>query len=260
MKKRVLIISDLHCGHQVGLSPPRLHNPVIEDQRNIKFAMVRKELWDFFSSEVEANKPYDILIVNGDCLEGKGERSGATELITADRKAQCAIAQEIIEFIGAPIIRMTYGTPSHTGTEEDWEDIIADAVGAKIGSHEWFEINGVIFDCKHKIGSSVIPHGRLTPLAREILWNQIWSSRGQTPKADVLIRSHTHYYEAIDHDGCRGFITPCLQGFGSKYGSRQCSGTIDIGLIIGDIYSKGEIDWKIRTAQGQTQIAKAEQL
>jgi hypothetical protein len=233
---------------------------MVEDARQAKYVKVRQEVWKYFSERVKAYKPIDILFVNGDSLEGKGERSGSTELITSDRTVQCRIAQKVIEFLDPAKIRMTYGTPSHTGKEEDWEDIIADAVGAKIGSHEWFDVNGVIFDLKHKIGSSNIPHGRLTALAREILWQRMWASRNQVPKADILIRSHAHYYEECFHDECRGFITPALQGFGSKFGARQCSGTVDIGFVVFDIYDKGKYIWQPEFIKGQTQLATAERL
>ena len=258
--KRVLAMGDPHCGHQVGLSPPEYHMPTTSDHKFIKLAKVRRSVWNWFDRELKPFRPINILINNGDALDGKGERSGGTEQITSDRKVQCDIAKKVIEFIDPSIIRMTYGTPYHTGSGEDWEDIVAEAVGAKIGSHEWFEINGKIFDCKHKIAASGIPHGKLTPLAKEILWNRIWHSRGMQPKADVLLRSHTHSYDQIDHDGCLGFILPALQGFGSKYGSRACSGTVDIGFVIIDVYNNGEIRWVKRLAEIEITKAKAEKL
>ncbi len=255
--KRLLTISDLHCGHQTGLTPPGYYVP-IKGQKQEKYAAVRKELWSFFHEKIEIRRPYDLLVINGDALEGKGIRSGGTELITTDRNAQCEIARMIIEYINAPQIRMVYGTPSHTGTEEDWEDIIADKVGAHIGSHEWYSINGTMFDFKHKIGSSTIPHGRLTPLAREIMWNRLWHSRGMQPKADVLVRSHDHYFEQCDHDECLGFITPALQGFGNKFGSRECSGTVDLGFLVFDCYEDGGLIWHKEIIKGKTMVAQAE--
>lgn len=258
--KRTLATGDWHCGHQVGLSPPKYHTPTTDDHKYVKLATVRRDVWKWFEEALAPWMPIDNLILNGDALDGPGDRSGGTELITPDRKVQCDIAMGVIEFIDPTVIRMTFGTPYHTGTKEDWEDIIADAAGAKIGSHEWYEINGKIFDCKHKIGSSQIPHGRLTPLAREILWNRMWYSRGQQPKADVLLRSHDHYYEQCDHDGCLGFILPALQGFGSKFGARQCSGTVDIGFTIIDVYDNGEIEWKTKLAEIEITRATAERL
>jgi len=255
--KRVLVISDMHCGHQTGLTPSSYY-VAVKGQRQEKWAYVRRELWSFFSEGIEKWRPYDLLIVNGDALEGKGVRSGGTELITTDRNAQCEIAQQVIEYIKSPIIRMVYGTASHTGTEEDWEDMIAKNVGAKIGSHEWYTINGTTFDFKHKIGSSTIPHGRLTPLARDILWNRLWHSQGQQPLADILVRSHAHYFEQCEHEQCLGFITPALQGFGNKFGSRECSGTVDLGFLIFDCYEGGEVLWHKELIVGKTMRATAE--
>lgn len=261
MQKRLIVISDLHCGHLSGLTPPDYWIELAKhDQKRNKLALVQRELWEEFAAIIDAHRPYNICLCNGDAIEGKGARSGGTELISSDRKTQTDMAAKVIRFIDAPINRMTYGTPSHTGDDEDWEDIVAEKVGAKIGSHEWFEVNGVIIDAKHKVGSSVIPHGRLTSLAREVLWNREWTLRGLQLKADILLRSHVHYYEEIYHDQCRAATTPCLQGMGSKYGARQCSGTVDFGVIIIDIYEDGHYTWNPQFIIGQTQQAIAEAL
>ena len=259
--KRILVTSDWHCGHQVGLSPEKYHAPTADDHKFKKLSNVRSEIWKWFAQTVDKIKPVDVLIINGDALDGKGDKYGGTEQITPDRKVQCDIAMDVIEYIDPSVIRMTYGTSYHVSANgEEWEDIIADKAGAKIGSHEWYEVNGVVIDCKHKIVSSQIPHGRLTALAREILWAKMWNARNQQPEPDILIRSHVHYFEHVKHDGCLGFITPALQGFGSKYGARQCSGTVDIGFLVIDIYNDGEIKWKEYIANTGTTETKAEKL
>lgn len=242
------------------VKPEKYHAPTADDPRFIKLANVRRDIWEWFASEVKKIKPVDVLLINGDALDGKGDRSGGTEQITPDRKVQCDIAMDVIEYIDPSVLRMTFGTPYHTGTGEDWETIIADKADAKIGSHEWYEVNGVVIDCKHKIVSSQIPHGRLTALAREILWAKMWAARQQQPQPDIIIRSHVHYFEQVKHDNCLGFITPALQGLGSKYGARQCSGTVDIGFLVIDIYNDGEIKWKEYIANTGTTETKAEKL
>ena len=42
-------------------------------------------------------------------------------------------------------------------SSEDFEELIAKELNAKIGSHEWLDIRGNIFDIKHHIGSSSSP-------------------------------------------------------------------------------------------------------
>ncbi len=232
--KRMVVISDMHCGHLVGLTPPRWHY-----QNDGKLYKNQKELWRFYTETIDSLKPIDILVVNGDAIDGKGYRAGGADQKTTDRLEQVEMAVECIEYAQAKTVRMTYGTPYHTGSEEDWESIIADRVGAKIEGHAFFDIDGVVFDIKHKVGGSSIPHGRNTALLREKLWNTMWSERDQQRRADVLIRSHVHYHTfGGTHVGIT-MTTPALQGFGSKYGVRQCSGIVDIGMIYFDIDKEG---------------------
>jgi hypothetical protein len=259
--KRVMATGDWHTGHQVGLSTPEFHAPTIDEPKYLKLANVRKDIWEWFAEHLKPWLPIDILLINGDATDGKGEKSGGTEQLTADRKIQCDMAYRVIEFIDPTIIRMTYGTRYHVSSSgEDWEDLLADKAGATIGSHEWYEVNGKIIDLKHKISGSQIPHGRYTPIAREMLWNREWSIDGSQPKADILLRSHCHYFSPIKYDGSIGMTLPALQGFGSKYGARECSGKVDIGFVIFDIYNNGEIQWQEVLAKTTTMQAKAEQL
>lgn len=252
--KTVVIESDYHCGHVVGLTPPSYQSASGSLE---KFGEMQKSVWKYRAEILKKLQPIHLLIVNGDCIDGKGERSGGTELIESDRTEQCQMAIQSIEAAKAKNIVMTFGTPYHTGVTEDFERMIADAVGAKIGSHEWVDVNGVIFDCKHKINSSIIPHGRHTAIARDHLWNQLWSIDEQQPLADVIIRSHVHYCTFNGDPDYMAITTPGLQGYGSKFGARQCSGRVHIGLISFNISEKGDYSWLPHIMRNELQKAKA---
>lgn len=245
-KKTVLVISDLHCGHRIGLTPPDYMYP---DKTKNKiasyFGKLQREIWEWFTSEVKSLGKIDVLIVNGDCIDGKGKRSGGTELITTDLFLQAEMATQVIQSIKAKKIFMTYGTPYHVGDSEDMEDIIAREVGADIKGQQFIEVNGNIFDVKHKTGGSSVPHSRATAVSREALWNEIWSmSDNSQPRADVVIRSHVHYYNQSGNHKKIGMTTPALQGFGSKYGERQCSGVVDIGFVVFEVKGKNDYTFK----------------
>jgi hypothetical protein len=94
----------------------------------------RREGWDWFAGQIDSirrennaykNKGIDILIVNGDAIDGRGEKSKSTELIATDQQEQCDIATECIEYVGAKSILMSRGTPYHTGKGEKWENLMA---------------------------------------------------------------------------------------------------------------------------------------
>jgi hypothetical protein len=257
--KRVVIISDMHCGHVVGLTPPNWQQSITEEDHNWdKCALLQREIWKFFVQTQKSLGIIDLLIVNGDSIDGRGEKSFGTELITSDRFKQAEMASYAIKQLRAKHIVMTYGTPYHTGSGEDIESIIAQEVKAeKIGSHEWIDINGVVFDCKHHIGSSSVPHGRHTAAAKERLWNLLWSEHEEQPKANVIVRSHVHYFDYCGEAHWLAFTTPALQGMGSKFGSRKCSGHVDVGMVHFDIESNGSYSWQPHILKIPNQKAQA---
>ena len=247
--KRGILLGDLHCGHLVGLTPPAFH---VGTGWREKFRKIQRETWDWFEGEIKGlGWVPDVIIHNGDAIEGDGHRSGATELISTDPQIQADMATMILREIGGKDTKyfMTYGTPSHTGVISDFEDLIAHSVGAEIRGHHFLNIDGVMFDVKHKVGSSGIPHGRGGSTRKEKLWNSIWAEAGEQPNADVLVRSHVHYCDAQwNPDWGWAFTLPALQAAGSKYGARQCSGRVHYGFISFTV-DDGEFSWQPHIAK-----------
>ena len=248
--KRVLVIADMHCGHRVGLTMPQYWSKLPAE----KYFYIQQQLWEEFEKTVDSLRPIDVLFVNGDAVDGKGTKSGSTELIQTSPIKQAEMATEVIEWIGAEKVVMTYGTPYHVGTEDDIESIIARNVGAvEIGAQMWPEINGIIFDLKHQSESgSSIPHGKGTPLSKERLWNVLWAEHDAQPKSDILIRSHTHYSFFCGEPHWLAVFTPALQGAGTKFGGRRRSGIVHFGVTHFDIQETGnnlqdKVTWKFHT-------------
>ena len=245
--KRMVIISDLHCGHEFALTPPDWWARDDSNAESVsKAGAFQRELWQFYSGTIKSLQPIDILVVNGDCIEGKGESSGGIELITPDRHEQARMAYEAIKLTEAKKVRILYGTRRHTGKEEDFESVLVDKIGGdvEIHGHDFFNINGCVFDIKHKVTSSTVPHGRMTSMARARLWNVIWNSEhARQPKADVIIRSHVHYHQFGGGPSWLSLTTPALC-YNSSFGIRECEGLVDVGLICFDVDSKGGYVWQ----------------
>ena len=240
MRKRVLVIADEHTGHNLGLT-----HPSDDFDDGTTHYLVRRTIWEWYAPLVKRLKP-NIVIVNGDCIDGDGKKSGGTEQLTTDRIKQCKMAVKTLKVIpGKPKFFMSYGTGYHTGNDEDFENIIADDIGAeRIGAEDTIDVNGLLINYRHHIGRSGIPHGRHTAVAKEKLWNNIWAQRGEYPEADVIVRSHVHYYAFCGGPGWLGLTTPALQGYGSKFGARVVTGTVDVGMVHFDIWSKDKWEWK----------------
>ena len=237
--KKILVISDTHCGHRSGLISPEMDSrPGGGNTDALERFAFRRWHWDKFSSVLDTVGKVDIVIANGDLIDGPEPGSGGTELILVDRQDQVAVATDVLKHIkGSPKFFLSYGTGYHTGNVEDWERDIAKAIGGKIGDEDNISVNGVVINYRHHLSGSSVPHGRFTAIAREKLWKDIWALRGEYPTSNIIIRSHVHYHSAIsgyDIGPWIAFSTPALQGYHSKY-SRRVTGTVDMGVVLLEI-------------------------
>lgn len=259
-QKRVGCFGDPHCGHRAGLTPPDWWSALTRTRLG-KWGRIQRECWNWFAHEVKVIKPLHLAVWNGDLIDGTGHRSGGTELIVQDRYEQCEMAERMVQEVGAKYNLFIRGTPFHVGEEEDWEDFIAQKFGEKCHDHEWPEINGVVFDVKHHVGGSQIPHGRDTATLKDSLWSLIWDDAGYQPKADIIVRSHVHYHRGMMWmSGAKqkwAFILPALQGMGSKFGARRMSGLVDFGFMHFDVGEKGDFSWQSHIGFIQSQRAQA---
>jgi len=245
---RVVILADLHSMHQAGLVHPSFEmRPEDRESPHFKLYNIRRKMFKFYQETLASLQPIDLLIVNGDAVEGKGAKSGSTEVLTTDRSEQASCAAALINEAQARLVEMTYGTPYHTGLEEDWENEVAKEVHNlnKIESTGHYKVDDIIIQARHFASRSSIPHGRFTPIAKQHLWNVLWKERGEYPKVDIIVRSHVHYFTHCGEADWIAFTTPALQAYWTKYGTRVCTGTVDYGIMWIDVNGK-DYEWDYR--------------
>lgn len=241
--KRVAFFADLHSGHRAGLTPPEWYGKLgVPTQEREELAL----LWDWLMSRVKYWGPFDITFWNGDLIDGRGSITGGIEQFTTDRIVQAQIAASAINTIGGDLRYATYGTRYHTSSDgEELEDITASIAGIEnIEGHGFYNINGCIIDMKHYAG---------TVLKGQRIWNIQWSLDGQAPLANVIIRSHVHTFEYVGGDNWIAISTPALQGWGSRYGVKQCSRVVHFGFIVMDIEEDGTFVWQPEIYKGKAQ-------
>ena len=243
----VFVCGDLHCGHIAGLTPPGWR---VNGGRYPGVHEMQARAWDAWLAMIAAVGPIDVAIVNGDLIDGPGQASGGTEELTTDCVEQAEMAAACLEPLRPTRgYAMTYGTAYHTGKGSDYEGITArllerQGVPVDIRSHQWVDVDGVVFDCKHHIGGSAVPHGRHTAIAKDRLWNLIWAEQGRQPKGGVVIRSHVHYHAYCGGPGWLAMTLPALQQANTKYGARRCSGTVDWGAVVFTIDNGEIVSWR----------------
>jgi len=261
---KIIIVSDFHAGHRVGLTPTPWQMKYVETDvtKHNKVLKVQKSMWDFFSKEIikikKETKCPTLCIVNGDSVDGQNPKNSGIEEITTSILEQVAIAKNIIDFIGANTNIIVAGTDFHcsgpSGT--DAEQVLADQLHAKFENHCWIDVHGVVMDFKHYIGSGSTPQSRYNPLGKESTWSKLWQEADLIPDVDYLIRSHVHYYSMIQSSSQTCLTTPSLQGLGSLFGIRKCSGMVDVGFITFDVEPSGKTTMTKHFANLQPQAVK----
>jgi hypothetical protein len=207
MSKKIAVLSDFHCGHRVGLTPTGWLPEKDENGEIPLWAQINKAHWTWYAREIARNGPYDIIFVNGDLVDGKGKKSGATELLAPDMEDQADMAVKIIRQIPKTKnckILITRGTPFHVSSSdgEDWENVIAERVGATISDQLWIEVEGIVFDLKHHpAGGGGLPHTRHTGVAKDHLWNSLLSQSGEQPNSNVILRCLSEDTEILTDNG-----------------------------------------------------------
>ena len=229
--KRIVVIADMHCGHLAGLTPPEWQKTAYQ-----------KKFWGWYAKEAKKLKGVDVLIVNGDAIDGNAPKSGGSELITTDRLIQAQMAAEAIKQFNPKKVYMLYGTAYHVGQQEDFEEVVVkdlslSGISVNIRDILHANIGGLVFNIRHKADSrSRIPHTRKGPTL-DMLWDSLEAQMTGGEKSDIVIRSHNHYYALTETALGFAVSTPCLQ-LNSKYGARSCSGHIDIGFLSFEVKNK----------------------
>jgi len=242
IKKRVFMGGDTHCGHMAGLTPSPFHLQ-LDHPKFDKFAIFQRETWAWFENAIRKLQPFDIAVWNGDMIDGKGTRSGGSELLTPDRTVQVEMATDIVNFVGAKKVVMTYGTPYHAGQEEDFEGLIATATGAVAIKDELnIDIEGVVFNVKHQTGSSSVPYSTATAPLKDQLYQALWAEFEERESADIVVRSHIHEYIQINNRRGSVIVLPALQGAMTKFGGRRCVKLVDYGFAYVDIFTDGSYE------------------
>jgi hypothetical protein len=241
--KHCFIGADLHCGHLIGLTSPKYNfiPPEEAGHQEIKQYQQRDILWNWFYDEINKCKKFDWALWNGDLIEGKGTRSEGVELLTSDRHKQVKMAIEIIKTVNAKRNDFIYGTPYHVGMGEDFEALIAKEFDAPIQAEGHFDFGGLMVAAKHYIGNSSSPVSGATAIKSALVKQSLWAGLGQQPDANLIIRSHIHRCISVSEPQSNkaGWVTPALQGLGSRYGARQCDGVpVTFGFLELTVESK----------------------
>lgn len=195
--KLLVVVSDLHCGSDVGLAPPVTHSRAgnaIGFGHNIHQQWLWKN-WLDGAKRVKAilGKDEAALLVNGDAVEGTHHRNEA-DTVVPDIEVHCEMAAVSLKPLTdlAKKRFIVAGTECHT---RHIEDFLADKIGAetKKAKDKWhLSINGCSIDAAHHMGTSSRAYLEASLMSIQMGNARLNYLRAGHPVPQVFLRGHRH--------------------------------------------------------------------
>jgi hypothetical protein len=194
--KILLVISDIHCGSEVGLMPP---DSKTKSKNTLGFGknIHQKWLWDKWlqmQEEFHAYRKKDpfVLLLNGDLTEGIHHHSVESLSQSIEDHANMAIEALTPLADKAEQIFVTLGTECHTGMIEH---MIADKLEARSGAARgtWlFKVGGCLVNATHHIGTATRAYTEAGQLSGVMANARLQSARAGHQPAQIYLRGHRH--------------------------------------------------------------------
>ena len=244
--KRILFVSDMHCGSHTGLCPPAWQ---VRRELDADLNKYQRDTWRLWQKYTAALGKLHMVVCVGDLVDGQSHKDRGIGCITTDVDEQCDMALACLRHVVAPVHEMTHGTRMVYGTgyhvRNDGmqaERAIAAVLGATIGARDRFSVNGYEFEVKHKAGGSQAISGGDATLRNAMAWEDKRAVRMKRKPANAIVRGHNHRWRLVeDADKC-AVILPCLAG-STDFGALNCEAVVDWGLAWCDIDEDGNGEW-----------------
>jgi len=228
--KAIIAVSDMHVGSTSGLIGERV---IVVEQGEYKPNKYQKTLrkywkhfWTEYVPEITANAEKRIVVFNGDVVDGVHHKS--VNIISNSLQVQERAAIEIIDEIDTICqvkIDEKYlvkGTEAHTGAYGECEERIGAATGCQVnevgehGSYQWWlDVDGMIFQFAHHIGTTSSAAYETSAPMRELVASLVEAAQWKQPLPDIVVRSHRHRFVEVPLPSLEGrircVITPAWQ-------------------------------------------------
>lgn len=222
---KVIFLSDIHAGNQVSVKSDRA---VISQDDTISPQNKQQEiLFNYWKELAKTWKNPDILIVNGDTIDGLNGRNAITYCWSDNLIDQANDAIRLVNMFGAKKTFVVRGTPYHTSTKGvDIEEYFAEKLDA-VRTGERYTDYSYLVNCAppnapkriihitHHVGGSKWFMYRGTALSRDmagaILNESHFVDKSTGEKIRGIVRGHNHYFWYTESASRFMLQLPCWQ-------------------------------------------------
>ncbi len=189
------LLNDFHVGSAFGLWPEKFEGSCGAPKLNVGQGYLLDN-WMRIAKEIP---DLDILIVNGDAIDGQAPKDEGRYIIEPDPQFQARAAVKLLEPWKKRVkkggqVYCTEGTRYHEDVGSTWSEYIAKELGSvpvKDNRYSWdwllLQAGWARVDIAHRQSMTIAY--RSTMGERELNYSEM-----QNSPADLVIRAHSHYY------------------------------------------------------------------
>jgi hypothetical protein len=265
--KSFLFLSDMHVGSMYAVRSP---DATLPDGSEVKQNEFQEQLYDIWCEMRDRCRKPDLLVLNGEPIDGSGKKSVGSDSWTQSTKSQLTDAERLIKMYNWRDIVATRGSRYHVTVDNTYhEEFLAKELGCipysglfgdaqKLNNdtksynidtqftdfYLWFELAGRLFSVCHHVGYNKTELYRTTALGREMAVMEFAKGKWYPSdrNIDVIVRSHVHYYVQVRFHKQIALTTPCWKLPDEFQLRRGLGGTaVNIGTIEIIVEPNGEI-------------------
>jgi len=204
----------------------------------------QEQLRDFYYSLLSRYHRPDLVVVDGDAIDGPGRKNHGMEQLTTDMAVQSDMAYEALApWSPTDGYRVLSGSGYHVDGYGAMERTLASRLGARYSDDDYFTVEGVPMHARHFVSVSGSQNTQASLLSSDAIKMILARETIQYPEARVIVRAHVHSYMYVGTGRWIAMTLPALQLPFGIYGSRIPPKVYDVGLVIMDITKSGGISW-----------------
>lgn len=247
--KSIVVVSDIHVGSRLAVCTPKAK---MSDGSTYIANRAQLALYEAWNDVVSSWKYPDILVINGEPIDGQQGFNRGTEVWTTNYLDQINTSVNLLRTFYPKKIYMTRGSNYHVEINGvPIEQIVGEKLnaetvdGQKVVPELFLNVGGVKFNFAHHIAGTTSGWVyRHTPSSKEAMLMAL--NAKDKHAVDVVVRSHNHVYSGVFGPTYLAITTPGWQ-LQTWLGFRKtAAGSIPhIGAIRFTVENE-EVDWKAK--------------
>lgn len=214
--KTIVVYSDMHVGSYMSVCSAEPE--ILEGGGAWKPNALQKVLFEAWQDSIDSiSKKPNLLVINGEPMDGANPKQLGQQSWTTDIEDQMNDSAKLIGMIPNEQLMFVRGSGYHVQAgATNYEEILANRMGATgykayggsglTDYYAFIEINNKMFNFTHHIGFNKWAAYRTTAIARELAGMHFEANK--LHKADVIVRSHVHYFVHVEFPHTHGVSTP----------------------------------------------------